>query len=341
VKASQLASADAQGRPVRRRGVATGMAAMAAAWAMPRWALAADPGAPIVGFLGATAAAPRLVAPFLDGLAEAGYVEGRNVSVIYRWAENRADRLPALAAELVAAGASVIVTSGGAVPARAAKAATSAVPIVFEVGIDPVTTGLVASLARPGGNATGVYMLTGALNGKRLQYLHEIAPRVETVALLLNPASAAAAQIEREVVTAATERSIRLVVVRAGTAQQIDSALAGLPASGVGALVVANDAFFNSRREQLVAASLRLGLPAIFEWRDFALDGGLMSYGSDISGAHRQLGTYVARILKGAKPAELPIVQPERFELVINRRTAARLGLAIPHSLLLRAEVIE
>ena len=341
MKPAQPTPAGARGQPVRRRIVMVQLGAMAAACAMPRSALAADPGVPLVGFLGSTAPAPRLVAPFLEGLAEAGYADGRNVSIVYRWADNRAERLPALAAELVGASAAVIVTSGGAVPARVAKAATATVPIVFEVGIDPVTTGLVASLARPGGNATGVYMLTGALNAKRLQYLHEIAPRVATMALLVNPASAAAAQIEREAGAATAERSIRLVVVRAGTAQEIDSVFARLATSGVGALVVANDAFFNSRREQLVAASLRLGLPAIFEWRDFALDGGLMSYGSDISGAHRQLGTYVGSILKGAKPADLPVIQPDRFELVINRRTAARLGLTIPQSLLLRAEVIE
>jgi putative tryptophan/tyrosine transport system substrate-binding protein len=325
---------------MNRRDFVVQLGGAAAALASAR-ATAANAALPLIGFLGATAPAPRLVAPFLEGLAEAGYVDGRNVVIRYRWADNRAERLPALADELVAAGVAVLVTSGGAVPARAAQAATRTVPIVFEVGIDPATTGLVASLARPGGNATGVYMLTGALNAKRLQYLHEMVPQATTFALLMNHTGAAAAAIEGEVRAAAASTGVRLVIARASAAAEIDAALDALPAAGVQALVVGNDAFFNSRREQLVAAALRLKLPAVFEWRDFALDGGLMSYGSDISGAHRALGAYVARILKGARPADLPVVQPDRFELVINRKTATRLGLTIPQALLLRAEVIE
>lgn len=305
----------------------------------PAWA--ADAALPVVGFLGTLTPAAGQLAPFLEGLAESGFVDGRTIAIQYRWAENRLDRLPALAAELVAARPAVIVTIGGTLPARAAQAATRSVPIVFEVGADPVQSGLVASLARPGGNSTGVHMLTSSLNGKRLQYLHEMVPRAKTVALLVNPASAAAAAIEAGVREAADQKGLRLVVFRAGSEAQIEAALQSIATSGSGAVVIANDAFFNSRREQLVAATLRLALPAVFEWRGFAVEGGLMSYGSDFADVHRQLGRYTARVLKGAVPAELPVAQPDRFELVINRRTATRLGLAIPQSLMLRAEVVE
>ena len=296
---------------------------------------------PIVGFLGATTAAPQLVKPFLEGLAEGGYVDGRNVVVRYRWADNQRDRLPALAAELVAAPAAVLVTNGGTPAARAAREATSTTPIVFEVGIDPATAGLVASLARPGGNATGIYIVTGALNAKRLQYLHEMVPRATTIALLVKPGSLSAPTTESQVRAAAEVSNLRVIVVGASDPQEIDVALQGLAAGGVRALIVGNDPFFNSLRDHLVAATVRHALPAIFEWREFAVAGGLMSYGSDFSAAHRQLGTYVARILRGARPAELPVVQPDRFELVINSRTAARLGLTIPRALRLRAEIVE
>ena len=308
-------------------------------WSLAASSRAADATLPVVGFLGLTGPAPRLIAPFLEALAEAGFVDGRSIAMVYRWADNRSERLPALAAEIVAARPAVIATIGGTGAARAAQAATRNVPIVFEVGIDPVAAGLVASLARPGGNSTGVYMLTGTLNEKRVQYLHEMVPRATTMALLLNPRGPA--EIEAAVRAATDLQGLRLVVVQAGTEQEIESAFRDLAASGAGALVVSNNPFFNSRREQLAAATLRFGIPAIFEWREFTVAGGLMSYGSDISGVLRQLGVYVARVLKGARPAELPIVQPDRFELVINRRTAARLGLTIPQSLLLRAEFVE
>jgi len=327
-------------RAMRRRAFIVRVGAAAAALASAPLVRGAEAALPIVGFLGLTGPAPRLTAPFLDGLVEAGFVDGRTVAVVYRWADNQPERLPALAAEIVAARPAVIATIGGIGVARAAQAATATVPIVFEVGADPVAAGLVASLARPGGNSTGVYMLTGTLNEKRVQYLHEMVPRATTVALLLNPRGAVA-EIEPRVREATDLRGLRLVVVSARTEQEIESAFQDLAASGAGALVVANSPFFNSRREQLAAATLRLGIPAIFEWREFAVAGGLMSYGSDISGVYRQLGVYVARVLKGARPGELPIVQPDKFELVINRRTAARLGLTIPQSLLLRAEVVE
>jgi len=326
-------------RAMWRRAFIVRVGAVVAAFAAAPLVRSADAALPVVGLLGLTGPAPRLVAPFLEGLAEAGFVDGRTIAVLYRWADNRSERLPALAAEIVAARPAVIATIGGVGVARAAQAATSTVPIVFEVGVDLVAAGLVGSLARPGANSTGVYMLTGTLNEKRVQYLHEMVPRATTVALLLNPRGPV--EIEGKVREATDSRGLRLVVVSAGSEQEIDSALRDAAASGAGALVVANSPFFNSRREQLATTTLRLGIPAIFEWREFAVAGGLMSYGSDISGVHRQLGVYAARILKGARPAELPIVQPERFELAINRRTAARLGLTIPQSLLLRAEVIE
>ena len=324
----------------RRRAWLVRSAAAFLGWWLATPSRAADSALPVVGFLGLTGPAPRLTAPFLEALAEAGFVDGRTIAMVYRWADNRPERLPTLAAEIVAARPAVIATIGGTGVARAAQAATSTVPIVFEVGIDPVAAGLVASLARPGGNSTGVYMLTATLNEKRVQYLHEMVPRATTVGLLQNPRGPVA-EIDARVREATDQRGLRLVVVSAGTEQEIESAFQDLAASGVGALVIANNPFFNSRREQLAAATLRFGIPAIFEWREFTVAGGLMSYGSDISGVHRQLGVYVARVLKGARPAELPIVQPDRFELVINRQTAARFGLTIPQALRLRAEVVE
>ena len=323
--------------PTRRRAFLRSVGA--AGLAGTPLARAAD--LPLVGFLGASTAEPSQIAPFLEGLAEGGYVDGRNVVVRYRWADNQRDRLPALAAELVAVPAAVLVTNGGTIAARAAKAATSTTPIVFEVGIDPAAAGLVASLARPGGNATGIYIVTGALNAKRLQYLHEIVPRATTVGLLVKPGSFAAPTTESQVRAAAEVSNLRVVVVGASDAQEIEVALQGLAGGGVKALIVGNDPFFHSSRDQLVAATLRHALPAIFEWREFTVAGGLMSYGSDLAAAHRQLGAYAARILRGARPAELPVVQPDRFELVINARTAGRLGLTIPRALRLRAEIVQ
>ena len=264
------------------------------------------------------------------------------MEILYRWANNQADRLPALVADLLRNQVAVIVTSGGSIPPRIAKAASSSVPIVFVVGLDPVAAGLVTSFNRPGGNATGVYMLTGELNAKRLGLLHEVVPRAQTIAVLVNPTGAAAPSIEAEVRGAAAATGVKTLVVHAGTERDIDAAFALLADKRIGALVVGNDPYFNSRREQLVALATRHALPAIFEWREFALSGGLKSYGTARAGAHRQLGAHLARILKGAKPADLPVIEPTRFELVINRKTAKALGLSIPQSVLQRAdEVIE
>ncbi len=304
---------------------------------------AQQPVLPIVGFLGFTAPAPELVAPFIDGLAKAGFVDGRNARVEYRWAHNQADRLPALVADLLGQQVALIVTVGGTSTARAAMAAKPAVPVVFEVGRDPVETGLVTSLNRPGGNATGAYMLTSALNGKRLELLHEMAPRAGTVAVLMPHSIGALAQtIESEVRAAAAAVGVQAHVVYAGTEREIEAAFTVLIEKRIGALIVVSSPFFNSRREQLVALTTRHKLPTIFEWREFTAIGGLMSYGTDYSGVLREIGVYAGRILKGAKPADLPVLQPTRFELVINRKTAKALGLAIPQSLFQRAdEVIE
>jgi putative tryptophan/tyrosine transport system substrate-binding protein len=302
---------------------------------------AQQPVMPVIGFLGGTAPAPEVIAPFLGGLAELGFSDGRNVAIQYRWAQDQADRLPALVADLLRNQVVVIVTSGGMTTARTARAATTTVPIVFEVGRDPVTAGLVASLNRPGGNATGVYMLTGDLNAKRLGLLREMVPRAATIATLINPKNAGAQAIEKEVRAAAATAGVQVHVVHAGTDREIDAAFAILVEKRIGGLIVSNDPFFNNKREQLVTLATRHALPTIFEWREFTAIGGLMSYGTDISGVYRQLGVYVARILKGAKPADLPVIQPTKFELVINQKTAKALGLTIPQSLRVQAELIE
>jgi putative ABC transport system substrate-binding protein len=273
-------------------------------------------------------------------LAEAGFSDGRNVVIQYRWAHDHADRLPALAAELLRIPAAIIVTIGGTSPARAAKAATTTVPVLFEVGRDPVTLGLVASLNRPGGNATGVYMLTGELNTKRLELLHEMVPRAATIATLINPTSTAAQADENAVRAAAATAGVQPLFVRAGTEREIEAAFEVLAEKRIGALIVSASPFFTRQRERLVALATRNALPTIFEWREFTASGGLMSYGTHRAAAYRQLGAYVAQVLKGAKPADLPVIQPTRFELVINIKTAKALGITIPQALLLRADEV-
>ncbi len=329
---------------MKRRGFITlASGAAAASMGAPPPVAAQQPAMPVIGFLGLTAPAPKLVAPFLAGLAAAGFSDGRNVAIQYRWADNDTDRLPVLVADLLRNPVAVIVTIGGTGVARAAKAATTSVPIVFEVGADPVTTGLVASLNRPDGNLTGVSMLTAMLNPKRLEMLHEIVPSAATIAVLVGNATGAQAQSnQNEIRSAAAAMGVQAQFVRAGTEREIEAAFTSVIEQRIGALLVSSNPLFNSRREQLAALAMRHSLPAIFEWREFTAIGGLMSYGTDISDVHRQLGDYAARILKGAKPADLPIIQPTRFELVINLRTAKALGLTVPPALLARAdELIE
>jgi putative ABC transport system substrate-binding protein len=298
---------------------------------------------PVIGFLSSLSPGPSapFTAAFLQGLSETGYVDGNNVAIEYRWAEENYDRLPALAADLVGHKVDVIVTVGGGGVALAAKNATSTIPIVFSGG-DPVALGLVASFARPGGNLTGFSILTGELSPKRLALLSELVPQAKVIALLVNPNSPIAKRIIGDVQEAARAKGVQLSVLNASTEGEIAAAFAALVQLQAGALVVGNDPFFNNRREHLVALASRHAVPAIYEWREFAVAGGLISYGTSLTSVYRQHGGYTGKILKGAKPADLPVQQPTTFELVVNLKTAAALGLTVPQSLLARAdEVIE
>jgi putative ABC transport system substrate-binding protein len=298
---------------------------------------------PVIGYLGnisLSAGAPYLAA-FHQGLREAGYVEGQNLAIEYRWAEGSYDRLPALAADLVARKVDVIVAS--ATPGiTAVKGATSTIPIIFLGGGDLVAAGLVASLARPGGNLTGISIFSRELNPKRLDLLSELVPKAKVIALLVNPSSAGAEPTIRDVQEAARAKGVQLDILKAGGESEIDAAFVTLMQRHAGAVVVGSDPFFNSRREQLVALAARHAVPAIYEWREFSEIGGLIAYGPSLTDTWRQVGIYVGRILTGAKPADLPIQQPTKFELVVNLTTAKTLGLTIPPSILARAdEVIE
>jgi putative ABC transport system substrate-binding protein len=296
---------------------------------------------PAIGFLGVSSPGPTApyVVAFRQGLSETGYVEGQNVAIEYRWAEGQYDRLPGLAADLVGRKVDLIATS--AAGARAAKDATSTIPIVSVVG-DPVLTGLYASLARPGGNITGVIPLTSELTPKRLELLSELVPQAGLIALLVNPNNANAERDMHEVQEAAQAKGVQLHVLKAGTEDEFESVFTSLVQLNAGALVVGADPFFNSRREELVVLAARHAVPAIYEWRESVAAGGLISYGPSLTSFYHQIGIYAGRILKGAKPADLPVEQPTKFELVINLKTAKALGLTIPQSILVRAdEVIE
>jgi putative tryptophan/tyrosine transport system substrate-binding protein len=296
---------------------------------------------PVIGYLqpGSPGPSAPFLAAFRGGLGETGYVEGQNLAIESRWAENRYDRLPALAADLVDRRVDVIATSGAG--ALAAKNVTSTIPIVSLVG-DPVATGLYASLARPGGNLTGVSPLTAELMRKRLELLSELVPQAGVIALLMNPNNANAERVIRDVQEAANTKRVQLPILKAATESEIDAAFASLVPLQAGALVVGADPLFNNRREQLVALASRYAVPAIYEWRESVAAGGLISYGPSLTGIYRQLGIYAGKILKGAKPADLPVQQPTTFELVVNLNTAKALGLTVPQSILARAdEVIE
>jgi putative ABC transport system substrate-binding protein len=298
---------------------------------------------PVIGFLGAGSPGPlaTVVAALHQGLSETGYLEGKNVTIEYRWAEGHYDRLPALAADLVGRKVDVIATFAPP-SALAAKEATSTIPIVFEVGIDPVELGLVASLARPGGNLTGVSIMVLELTPKRLELLSELVPRTEVIALLVNPNSSEAEPTIRDAQEAARAKGVQLRILNANTESEIDAAFASLVQLRAGALVVGADPFFSSRRWQLVALAARHAVPAIYALRDFAAVGGLISYGPNLTVVYHQVGIYVGKILKGAKPSDLPVEQPTRFELVVNLNAAKALGLTVPPSILARAdEVIE
>ena len=299
---------------------------------------------PVIGFLNGTSpdAAAPFVAAFRQGLNESGYVDGQNAAIEYRFGEGRDDRLPALVADLVGRNVDVIVAAGGAPLALAAKSATSTLPIVFTGVGDPVALGLVASLARPGGNVTGFSLLSVELTPKRLELVSELVPWAGVIALLVNPNNPQTEGVVRDVQEAARAKRVELPVLKAGVDSEIDAAFASLVQQQAGGLVVQADAFFTSRREKLVALAARDGVPAIYALREFTAAGGLISYGSSLTATYRQAGIYAGRILGGAKPADLPVQQPTTFELVVNLRTAKALGLAVPPSILARAdEVIE
>jgi putative tryptophan/tyrosine transport system substrate-binding protein len=327
---------------MNRRTFITLLGGAAAAW--PLAARAQQP-VPVIGFLSGRSPyeSTTVVGAFGQGLAEQGYFESKNVIIEYRWAEGRYDRLPGLAAELVSRQVGVIATVGGPNSGQAAKAATTTIPIVFISGTDPVKEGLVASLNKPGGNATGVNPLLPAMEGKRLGLLREVIPKGALMAVLLNPASQDNFNRQlNDVQETAREVGQQLLVLRARTDEEIEAAFATAAERRASGVLVAADPFMLSRRERLVALASRYAVPAIYEVREYATAGGLMSYGISLANAYRQAGVYVGQILKGAKPSDLPVLQPTKFDFVINLKTAKALGLTIPDNLLTLAdEVIE
>jgi putative ABC transport system substrate-binding protein len=310
----------------------------------PRALRAQQKAMPVIGYVvsGSDGPSGSYAVAFRHGLSEYGCVEGQNLAIEYRWAENRYDRLPALAADLVSRKVDLIV-AGGTPSALAAKNATSTIPIVFTGVGDPVGAGLVDSLARPGGNLTGFSSFAVELNPKRIELLSELVPQAKVIAVLVNPSSPNVESIIiRDMQEAASAKGLQLHVLKAGTASELDAAFATLIELHAGALFVGGGGFFLNRREQVVALASRHAVPAIYAWREFTTAGGLISYGTTVTESFRQAGGYAARILKGARPADLPVQQPTTFELVVNLKTAAALGLTIPPSIVARAdEVIE
>jgi putative ABC transport system substrate-binding protein len=327
---------------MRRREFITLLGGAAAAW--PLAARAQQPSVPVIGFLSTRLPdeSAHLVAAFRRGLAENGYAEGQNVTVEYRWALGQYDRLLPLAAELARRPVAVLVAVGAEPSALAAKAATVTIPIVSTFTVDPVELGLVASLNRPGGNVTGISLLGATLEAKRLGLLHDLVPQAATIGVLLNPDFPPAASQLRDMQEAARTTGLQLHVLRASTDRQIDAAFESVAQHRIPALAVAADPFFITRRDKLAALAAHHAVPAMYILREYAVVGGLMSYGPDLSDQYRQIGVYAARILKGEKPADLPVMQPTKFELVINLKTAKALHLEIPDKLLaLSDEVIE
>jgi putative ABC transport system substrate-binding protein len=325
---------------MKRREFITLLGSAAAGW--PLAARAQQPKWPVIGFLssGSPDLFAHLLSAFQRGLAETGYVEGRNVTIEYRWAQGVNDRLPALAADLVGHQVNVIVANAPASPA--AKAATGSIPIVFLSGFDPVEIGLVTSLSRPGGNVTGITGLGVELGPKRLELLHEVVPAQAALALLINPGGHSAEIQSRQIAAAAYARGLNLHVLHASAAHEFDAAFKKLLELRLSGLVISADAYFNSRATEIAALALRHAVPAIYQYREFAASGGLMSYGGSLTDTYRQVGVYSGRVLKGEKPADLPVQQATKVELIVNLKTAKTLGLEMPPTLLARAdEVIE
>jgi putative tryptophan/tyrosine transport system substrate-binding protein len=327
---------------IGRRQFISALGGAAIGWPLP--AHAQQPAKPEIGFLHSLSpnAIGHQLEGFHEGLNETGYIEGQNVVIESRWADGQYDRLPALAADLVRLRVNVIVAGGGAVTAAAAREATTTIPIVFTNGDDPIRAGLVASLNRPGGNLTGVTFLTAELAGKRLELLHQLVPTATVIGVLLNPKSATADATLKDAQEAARTLGKQIVIVNVSAEADLEPAFATFNQRRAEALSVGTDPFFTGIREHLAALAARYRIPAIYSLREYAEAGGLMSYGASIRGAYRQAGTYVGQILKGEQPAQLPVLQPTKFELVINLKTAKALGLAIPQSLLATADdVIE
>jgi putative ABC transport system substrate-binding protein len=312
-----------------------------AAW--PVMARAQQPAMPLIGFLDSRSASDTrpAVAAFLAGLKEVGYLDGQNVVIEYRWADGQYDRLPLLVADLLGRQVAVVVAAGPPA-APAVKAATATIPIVFTNGLDPVKLGLVESLNRPGGNATGIYLFSAELEPKKLDLLHELVPKAAAIGALVNPTSPNAETVAADLQAAARARGLQFIIVEASNEHDIDAAFATVVRRGARALVVGNDPYFTNRRDQFVGLAVRHALPVIYSARESVVAGGLMSYGTSINDAYRQGGVYTGRILKGERPADLPVVRPTKFELVINLKAAKALGLEVPAKLLFTAdEVIE
>jgi putative ABC transport system substrate-binding protein len=327
---------------IRRREFITLLGGAAAAW--PLAARAQQAVVPVIGFLRTTSVADstHLAVAFQQGLKETGFVEGQDIAIEYRFAENQPGRLPALVADLIGRRVAMVVASGGDVAPRAAKDATSTVPILFAMGGDPVAAGLVASLSRPGGNVTGVVFFSGALGMKRLELLRELLPATKIFGLLVTPNSPETETERKDIEAAAQAIGCQLISLDASSEHDIETAFATFVQRGASALLVGSGPFFNSNRERLVTLAARHALPASYSLREYAVAGGLMTYGASITDAYRQLGIYAGQILKGNKPADLPVMRATKFELVINLKTARTLGVDVPATLLARAdEVIE